>query len=445
MNPTDTAWSRTTKYVVGVSLVLFAIFIVYLSREVVPPLIIAALIAVITRPVITWMHTRLHMARGLALAIVYLAVIILFPLALLLAVPAIVNAVHYVLSLDYPGILRSILEWLRSVLASIQTIQIPDVSLDAYVDQIITDLLASLQSPVPGVAPETPTVATILSSLGTALTTTFSTVTGLVGAVVAKVVLLIFILLASIYMNLSAHRVREGFLRMLPPGYRPEISLLMAQIGRLWSAFFRGELTLMLVIGIMSWLGLSVLGVRGALYLGIVAGLLELIPNLGPIISAIPAVIVALLQGSTYLPVSHLAMGALVIGLYILVQQLENSLIVPCVLGDAVDLPPLVVMTGVLVGATTSGILGALLATPIIATAREILRYVHSKMLGLDPFPPGYDLVKQGPASPIRLTKLLREWVQRLIHRRRSAQQDPAMTEPVPQSSSEPDGKDHPR
>ncbi len=436
MYPANPTWSRTTKYVVGVSLVLFGILLLYLSREVIPPLIIAALIAVITRPVITWLHVRIRLSRGLSIAVVYLGVIILLPLALLLAVPAIVHAVDYVLGLDYPELLRGALEWLRSVLTSIKAAQLPVEPLDAYVDQIITDLLASLQYQAPLGVSGTPSVATILRSLGTVLTTTFSTITSLVGAVVSNVVLLIFVLLASIYMNLGAHTYHEAILRAVPPAYQPEITSLLAQIGRLWSAFFRGELTLMLVIGMMSWLGLTALGVPGAPYLGIIAGLLELIPNLGPVIATIPAVIVALLQGSNYLPVSHLAMAGLVIILYILIQQLENNLIVPRVLGDAVDLPPLVVMTGVLVGASTGGILGTLLATPLIATAREILRYIYSKIFDLDPFPPS-KIGGQAPDSSLKLIQRLRKWVQRLFRRRRVLPDQP-VADPIQQPSSDP-------
>jgi predicted PurR-regulated permease PerM len=125
----------------------------------------------------------------------------------------------------------------------------------------------------------------------------------------------------------------------------------------------------------------------GALYLGIIAGLLEIVPTIGPIIAAVPAVIVALVQGSAYLPIGNLAFAGLIILFYLLVQQVENNLIVPRVLGDAVELPPLVVMTGAVVGASVGGILGVMLATPVIATGRVILGYLYRKLLDQEPFP----------------------------------------------------------
>jgi predicted PurR-regulated permease PerM len=189
-----------------------------------------------------------------------------------------------------------------------------------------------------------------------------------------------FMFLASIYISLDAHIYRSAFLNALPATYQPEISTLLARIERLWNAFFHGELILMLVVGAITTIGLAALGVPGALYLGIIAGLLEIIPTLGPFIATVPAVIVALIYGPAYLPLSNLAFAGVVILFYILVQQVEDKLIVPRVLGSALDLPPLIVITGILVGASVGGILGALLATPVIATGRVVLYYIYCKL-----------------------------------------------------------------
>ncbi|NJM07741.1 AI-2E family transporter [Candidatus Gracilibacteria bacterium] len=216
----------------------------------------------------------------------------------------------------------------------------------------------------------------------------FGAVAGLVGNIFSSAILFIFVFLSAIHLTLSAARYREALVAALPEIYRPEIVELLHRIGRVWVAFFRGQVTLMIIIGLVVWVGLSILGVPGAMSLAIIAGLLEVVPNLGPVVATIPAVIVALLQGSTYLPVNNFVLALLVIGFYVLVQQLENSIIVPRVLGEAVELPALVVMSGVLIGGTSAGILGALLATPVIAMSREILSYTYRKLQGLPPFPP---------------------------------------------------------
>lgn len=385
----NTEWSKPTRYIVAVGLALLAVFILYLSRSVFPLLILAALIAVIVRPLILWLHHQAHLPRGLAVGLVYLGVAVLVPLLLLLAIPALVNAVQYVLDLDYQAIISGSADWLRSALNSLKATPIPVAGLDAFIDQTVDSILTQLAQESAEVEPYTPpSVGAIVQSLGTAITTTFRTAAGVVGSVFSRIALTLFIFLASIYISLTAHTFHDSFMRMVPVQFKPEITTLLARIGRTWNSFFRGQLTLMVVIGVITWLGLTILGVPGAIYLGIIAGLLEIIPNLGPIIATIPAVIVALLQGSNYLPVSPPVFALVVILFYILVQQLENNLIVPRVLGEAVDLPALVVMTGVLVGAEVGGLLGALLATPIIATLRELVRYAYRKILGENPFPP---------------------------------------------------------
>lgn len=427
----NTEWSKTTKYIVGIGVVLLGIYILFLSRSVIPLLVIAALIAVIVSPVIGWLHRGLRMPRVLAVVLVYLLLFIIVPLAFALVIPAIVNALQYVMNLNYENIIRGGLAWLDETLRTARAIQLPTDELDIYIDQMIDAILASLQNAEPTAIPSAPPLNAIVQSLSSAVSRTFSAAAGLIGDVFSTTVLIVFILLASIYFSSSARSYLDAMLRAVPDAFQPEINELMQRIERMWGSFFRGQITLMLMIGVIDWLGLTALGVPGAVSLGIIAGLLELIPNLGPVIATIPAVIVALLQGSTHLPLSPFWVAMLVLVFYWLVQQLENSLIVPHVLGEAVDLPPLVVMTGVLVGTTVAGILGALLATPIIGTLREVLRYVYYKMLGEDPFPP------EEEPDPVelpgqKLLERLRAWKQRFFPARTSA--------PVPEADVDEDG-----
>jgi len=119
-------------------------------------------------------------------------------------------------------------------------------------------------------------------------------------------------------------------------------------------------MVLSLAIGICTWAGLTLLGLPFALPLALMAGLLEIIPTIGPIVSAIPAIIVAL----TISP----GIAISVVVFYILLQMLENNILVPKVMEKAVGLNPIVIIIGVLIGAKSLGILGALLAVPFIAT-----------------------------------------------------------------------------
>jgi predicted PurR-regulated permease PerM len=351
---------------------------------VIPLLVVASLIAVIVRPAILWLQIRVHLRHGLAVGLVYLGQAILAPLVIMLILPSITAALVYVGNLDYQSILQSGAEWLRSMLTAIKAAKFPLAGLDAYIDSAVDTLLKAFQ-PFSSTIAVPPSVDTVLQPLGSALNSVMAAGVNLVGAVFSRAAMIGFIFLASIYISLDAHTCRGALLQAAPAAYQPEISSLLARIERVWDAFFHGELILMLVIGLMTTIGLTALGMPGALYLGIIAGLLEIIPTLGPIIATVPPVIVALLQRSVYLPISHVTFAGLIILFYILVQQVENNLIVPRVLGTAVELPPLVFMTGVVVGASVGGILGTLLATPVIATGREVLHYIYSKMQDQEP------------------------------------------------------------
>lgn len=127
-------------------------------------------------------------------------------------------------------------------------------------------------------------------------------------------------------------------------------------------AWVRGELTLMIIIGVFSYLGLSILGIPSALPLAVFAGLLEIIPVIGPIIASIPAI----LAGFSVSPILALAVAAL----YFIIQQIENSLIVPNVMAKAVGVNPLITLIALMIGAKLSGLVGAVLAVPIVVLAK---------------------------------------------------------------------------
>jgi predicted PurR-regulated permease PerM len=136
------------------------------------------------------------------------------------------------------------------------------------------------------------------------------------------------------------------------------------EIERRLGGWVRGELILMLVIGVMTYGGLLVLGIESALPLAIIAGVLEIIPNIGPTISAIPAILIAL----TIHPLTALA----TLALYFLVQLLENNFLVPKIMQRAVGVNPLVSILGLMVGLRLAGPAGAILAIPLIIVIQTI-------------------------------------------------------------------------
>ena len=188
----------------------------------------------------------------------------------------------------------------------------------------------------------------------------FVQVTGLIFGGFFRFILVIVI---SFYLAVQPNGI-ENFLRIVTPVNREQYVIDLWRRSRqkigLW---MQGQLLLGLIIGILVFLGLTILQVRYALVLAILAALFELIPYFGPILSAVPAVLLGFSEG--------LPLGLMVLGLYIIMQQFENHLIYPLVVKKIVGVPPLVVILSLLIGAKLAGFMGLLLAVPLAAVLME--------------------------------------------------------------------------
>jgi len=173
---------------------------------------------------------------------------------------------------------------------------------------------------------------------------------------------------------------------------------MLGEVHGVFGTFLRGQLLLMLSIFLMTGIVLSVVGLRHALPLALIAAFLEIIPIIGPIVAAVPAVVIAVFQEPTPLGLSGVAYPMLIIGVYVLIQQTENHLLVPNIIGRSVDLHPAAVIFAVLAGATIGGLLGVFLAAPVAASLRIVGRLVVQLLL--DQGPPAAEAAPVGQAAP---------------------------------------------
>jgi predicted PurR-regulated permease PerM len=380
-------WRPTTKYIVAVGLLIFGLFVLYLSRSVITLLLFAALIAFLVRPIINFLDRRLRFPHGVAVLVTYIIVALVLLLAPLVLIPSVVNGVNYLLQIDYEAMIGNLSDWSQAMLLGLKDTGVEFLGFKIVIDSLIDPILLATENAGTVVTPEIPSISTLINSVGQAFALSYGVAVGLVGTVVSGVISFAFLIISSIYFNLDAHRFRKDFMNLVPQAYKSEMVKLFDQMEIVWESFFRGQVTLMLLIGFVVWLGGSILGLPGAVVLGIIAGVLEVIPNVGSTIAAVPAVIVALIQGSEHLPVSNIVFALIVIAFYVLVNFFENTIVLPRVMGEAVKIHPLVVFMGVLVGASVWGIWGALLAAPVIASTRVIVKYLYLRVLGEEPFP----------------------------------------------------------
>lgn len=196
-------------------------------------------------------------------------------------------------------------------------------------------------------------------------------INGLATGVVSLFAHLIGILLAPIlafYLLLDWQSIAKRSLRLVPQQWRQRLRMLVKDMDRVLSGVIRGQLLVAVVVGVLISLGLLALGVKYAVLIGILAGLLDIVPYFGAFIGATPAVGLALLQSPW--------LATKVIVLFFLVHQLEGSIIGPQIIGESVGLHPVTVIFALFIGGEFAGLWGMLLAVPVTAILKVICRHV---------------------------------------------------------------------
>jgi predicted PurR-regulated permease PerM len=176
----------------------------------------------------------------------------------------------------------------------------------------------------------------------------------------------------TFYMLLDSRQLSQTFVRSIPISIREDVLKVAALVDAVFASYLRGKLFLAVIIGVISTIFFGIAGVQFALILGVIAGIFELIPNIGPVLGAIPAVLVALAQNPTL---------ALITAIYaVVIQQVENIFITPRVLGRSVQLHPVLVMVVLVIGSELGGLIGLFLAPVTTAVLRDVFRYLYFRL-----------------------------------------------------------------
>ncbi len=194
----------------------------------------------------------------------------------------------------------------------------------------------------------------------------FGTAAGVVFRFFGGLVSTVTVLFMTFYMLLEAGQIKRAFLSLFPPTQAARVEGVLYRVGLKFGGWVRGQLFLGLIIGVVVGIGTWALGLPYPLLLGLIAGITELIPVIGPIIGAIPAVLLALFQPPWWWFLA-------VIAFYTGVQQLESNLVVPRVMRMAVGLSPLLTVIALLVGGKLLGIIGVLLSVPVAAALQVVV------------------------------------------------------------------------
>ncbi len=355
----NVTWPLHVKLFVLATLVLSALFLLYLLRPLLPPLGAALLLASILRVPVNYLERRTGLPRGGLTLFTFLGVGVLVALAPVLIVPPII---------------ASIAELRLNLTDAVNTLQ-------AWAARPITLGPGISVVPLSVLGPTLEGIRNVLTPLA-------GGVVSLAGRLATSITWGVFVVVVTFWLVKDYPLFLRHLRALLPPPYQEELTRLGREIADTWDAFLKGQFTLALIIGTLLSVVLWVLGMPSPIALGLFSGFMEFIPTLGPLFAWLLAVTLALLQGSSWLPVSPVVFALIVTLVYVLFFQLDSVFFIPRIVGRRVHLHPLVVFIGLIAGAMLAGVIGVLLAAPTLATGRVILRYVYNKLLNQPPFPP---------------------------------------------------------
>ncbi|MEP6894421.1 MAG: AI-2E family transporter [Chloroflexota bacterium] len=349
-------WDTPLRYTVLIFLLILFIAALWYVREIFQPLITAALIAYFLSPTVSFMVGRFHLRRKTAANLVYFLALTIFIGLLVSAVPLLFDELQSVTS---------------------------DITL------ALSELETSLQNPI--------MIGSVPFQFGTLIPTIRQTVSAMaipnpqdalkiIQVTSRNFLWLLVILVTAYYLMTDWEKLRTSLFNLAPRDEQNDLNRLYRDIRAVWLGYLRGQIRLIFILAILYSIVWVAIGLPGALALGVLAGLLNLLPEIGPFTVAALATTIALIEGSTYIPVSHLWFAFITLGVYLLLNNFKTIWLQPRILGQSVFLHEGVVFVAIIAAIVLQGVLGVLIIVPLLASFVVLGRYIRRRLLGLAPF-----------------------------------------------------------
>lgn len=325
-------------------------WILFQAGEVLVPFILAGVFAFALNPVVSFLTKQVRLPRTISILIVYLVLISLTVTALVFITTRLISEIRLVTAgSTIDATARQFIEGLPTWDIAGQS-----VSLQAFATQGLTSL------------------SNYTSTLETRGVGIFQ------GALREGVYFLIF-LVTAFYLLKDGRKIKSAINSLIPDRYHGDFLVIWAKVQVILGNYLRGQLLLMLIIGVLSYILFEGLGIKYALILALMAGLLEVVPIVGPIVTAFVAAGVAFFTAANRFGLDPTALSMAILGGCLVIQQLENYVIVPGVYSRLTSLHPALVMFVVIIGGAVFGPIGFILAVPTTASIKVIAEYLASK------------------------------------------------------------------
>jgi predicted PurR-regulated permease PerM len=373
-------WAPATKRIVQTVLLVLVLALLYQVRVVLLPLGVAFVVAYLLNPLVEALVRETKMSRNLALALIFLAIIAILIAVPVGTIPALLSQISLFIE-NLPGYLIAFGDFLSEPLV-VGSFVIPlnELRLDQVYDTLSSNIIQ------------------IISSVGSSSVILFG---NLATFTLSTVGWLLVILFVSFYLVKDHRQMLASLVQLAPSGHQQDMNRIVEELGHLWNDFFRARLVLCVIVGTITFVAALIMELPNALVLALIMGVGEFIPNIGPTLASLPAMLVAFLQfesswvGRASGPVWF---ALIVLGVYALIQQVENNYLVPRIIGHRLNMHPMIVFIAALAGASVAGVLGILVAAPVLASMRLIFVYIYRKLNDLPPFPE----MQTEPAAPVK-------------------------------------------
>lgn len=360
------SWGTNTKLVVALTGVFIVGALLVKFQFILSPLLMALVLAYLLYPVASFFHHKFHFSWNASVAVIYVFIIIVLLALITLGGVGLVQQIQSVVTIVQDGItsLPAIIERFSGQVYAIGPFKVDFRSID--LDALSQQILGMVQP--------------ILSRTGSLVSTVAGSAANFLGWT-------LFVILVSYFVLAESGGLRDRIVTVEVPGYAHDLERLSRELGRIWNAFLRGQIIIFVLAVIVYSIILSVLGVRYALGLAFLAGLARFVPYVGPAINWLVLVIVAYFQVFKLFDLSPLSYSLLVLGIALVIDQIFDNIVSPSILSDALKVHPAAVLVAAIIFANLLGLLGVVIAAPMLATATLFWQYTMRKLLDVDPWP----------------------------------------------------------
>ncbi len=366
---TSPRWGSTTKLLVSLILVGIVAFLLYRFSNLVPPLLMIIVVAYLFHPVTTFLSRALHLSWKASVNILYLLILIILIGLLTLGGVGLVQQVQSLIksAQEIVANLPTYVEQFSTLVFEFGPFRFDMSTLELDLNTISRQLLSIVQS--------------LLGQMGNLVGTIAGGAVGIFGWT-------FFVLIVSYFVMAESSGIRRDLFKVEIPGYEEDLSKLGNELSRIWNAFLRGQIIVFSLASVVYTILFSILGVKYAIGLALMAGLAKFLPYIGPFFTTIMMALITFFQPEKPFDLPDLWYMLGVMAFSSVTDQIIDNLITPRIMARTLKVHPAAVLVTALISANLLGIIGVVIAAPFLATFLLIGRYVMRKMFDMDPWPP---------------------------------------------------------